>query len=64
MEQSMHEFVIERLQATKGTWRAISVATGVSKRTIEKIANRDIKDPGVTSIETLARHFSEAGQDA
>jgi transcriptional regulator with XRE-family HTH domain len=57
MEQSLHAFVIERLQAAKGTWPAIAEATGVSKRTIEKIASEEIADPGVSHIEKLANFF-------
>lgn len=56
----MHEFVLSELEARKGTWPAIAESTGLSRRTIEKIARREIKDPGVSHIEALARHFQEA----
>lgn len=56
-EESLHEFVVRQLQATKGTWPAIAEETGVSKRTIEKIASREIQDPGVSHIEKLAGYF-------
>lgn len=59
MEQSMHAFVISRLQAAKGNWPAIAEATGVSIRTIQKIASGEIEDPGVSHIEKLAGHFRE-----
>jgi hypothetical protein len=59
MEESMHAFVISRLHAAKGNWPAIALATGVSKRTIEKIASREIEDPGVSHIEKLAMYFRE-----
>ena len=59
MEQSMHSFVIAKLQGSKGTWRAVAEATGVSKRTIEKIASEEIVDPGVSHIEKLARYFRD-----
>lgn len=55
----MHEFVIEGLQTAKGSWRHIAESTGVSKRTIEKIATREIADPGVSHIERLARYFRD-----
>ena len=32
-------------------------ATGISKRTIEKIARRETENPGVKHIETLAAYF-------
>ena len=53
----MHAFVISRLQAAKGQWRTIAEATGMSKRTIEKIASGEIEDPGVSHIEKLAGYF-------
>lgn len=57
IEQSMHQFVLDSLEKAKGTWPAIAEATGVSKRTIEKIASGAIEDPGVSHIEALARYF-------
>ena len=59
MGQSLHEFVIEQLQLSKGTWPTIAGATGVSNRTIQKIADRTIADPGVSHIERLAAYFRE-----
>lgn len=53
----MHAFVISRLHAAKGRWRLIAEATGISKRTIEKIASGEIEDPGVSHIEKLATYF-------
>lgn len=55
--ESLHDFVIRHLLASRGNWRAVSDATGISRRTIEKIARREIADPGVSSIETLAEYF-------
>lgn len=60
MEQSLYEYVMGRLQATKGTWPAVAKATGMSKRTIEKIANGEIEDPGVSHCEKLANYFRGA----
>jgi transcriptional regulator with XRE-family HTH domain len=54
---SMHKFVLERLQSAKGHWSQVAAETGLSKRTIEKIARREIEDPGVSHIETLAIYF-------
>jgi transcriptional regulator with XRE-family HTH domain len=56
---SLHDFVVAKLMAARGQWPAIAAATGVSKRTIEKIARREIKDPAVSHIEKLAAHFRE-----
>jgi hypothetical protein len=60
MEESMHERVLRHLEASKGRWAEVANGSGVSKRTIEKIARREIQDPGVSHIEALDRYF--AGQ--
>ena len=57
--ESIHEYVISRLQASKGRWPVIAEESGVSKRTIEKIARREIPNPGVLTVETLAAYFRE-----
>jgi len=61
--ESLHEFVIARLLAARGSWPAVAKATGVSRRTIEKIARREIADPGVSRVETLAAYFRAAERD-
>jgi transcriptional regulator with XRE-family HTH domain len=55
--ESLHDFVVDRLLDARGQWAAIATATGVSRRTLEKIARREIKDPGVSHIEKLAAYF-------
>jgi transcriptional regulator with XRE-family HTH domain len=62
--ESIHSYVIEQLQAAKGRWSEIAVATGISKRTIEKIAREEIPNPGVKSVESLARYFRESDSAA
>lgn len=57
MTDSIYEFVLERLQDSKGTWSAVAIGSGVSKRTIEKIARKEIEDPGISHIEKLAVYF-------
>lgn len=57
MAESMHEFVIRELQATKGEWPVVAEESGVPLRTLEKIARREVKDPGVSRIEILAGYF-------
>lgn len=59
MTQSLHEFVLEQLKRSKGKWPAVAEGSGVSKRTIEKIADETIADPGVSHIEKLARYFRD-----
>lgn len=57
MNTSIHQYVLEQLQAYKGQWRIVAEESGLSRRTIEKIARREIPDPGVSKIETLAAYF-------
>lgn len=57
MDTSLHEFVVSGLLRRQGTWPAIARETGVPYPTIGKIARREIRDPGVTSCEKLARHL-------
>jgi transcriptional regulator with XRE-family HTH domain len=57
MPESIYEFVMAKLQATKGKWREVADGSGVSARTIEKIARKEIADPGVSHIEKLANYF-------
>ena len=57
MTQSLHDYVIGQLQAAKGRWREIAEKSDVSLRTLEKIARREIEDPGISHIEKLAGYF-------
>lgn len=58
---NMHAYVLLELERTKGTWPEVAKASGVSKRTIEKIARGEIADPGVSHIQKLANHFRGTG---
>jgi transcriptional regulator with XRE-family HTH domain len=53
----MYQWVMSRLRADKGRWPEVALGSGVSRRTIEKIANRQIADPGVSHIEKLAKYY-------
>lgn len=55
--ESIYEFVLGRLEQAKGGWPTVAEGSGVSLRTIEKIARKEIKDPGVSHIEKLAGYF-------
>lgn len=59
MNESIHSYVVRHLQDSKGTWPRIAKETGISKRTIEKIARQEVKDPGVSLVERLQRYFQE-----
>jgi len=62
MTESIYAYVLERLQASKGRWGTVAEDTGISRRTIEKIARQEFNDPGVRKIELLAKYFREQEQ--
>lgn len=53
----MYDYVLRRLQESKGARPTVARETGLSLRTISKIARREIKDPGVAQIERLNQYF-------
>jgi transcriptional regulator with XRE-family HTH domain len=55
--ESIYGYVLDRLQAAKGGWPTVAEETGISIRTIEKIARQETKDPSVRLIEKLATYF-------
>jgi hypothetical protein len=59
MSESVHEQVIEKLQACKGNWTEVAEGSGVPRRTIEKVARREIPNPGVQTIDKLLKYFRE-----
>jgi transcriptional regulator with XRE-family HTH domain len=54
---SLFAYVLGRLGASKGKWRVVAKHSGVSYRTVEKIARGEIRDPGISHIEKLANYF-------
>jgi hypothetical protein len=59
--QPIHDFVVAQLNARKGRWSDIALGSGVPKRTLEKIARREIENPGVKHIQQLADYFAKVG---
>lgn len=57
MMTSIYQYVLEELQASKGHWPTVAADSGVSRKTLEKIARMEIANPGVKSIEILAAYF-------
>ena len=57
MSESVHQYVVEQLQAAKGRWPEIADKSGVSIRTIQKIAGRKHPPKPVENLETLATLF-------
>lgn len=61
---SIHDYVLDRLQATKGTWPAVAKQAGVSYRTLKKIATKSTVSPGIKNLERLASYFRESDRAA
>lgn len=57
MAGSIHDYVVERLQANKGNWPVVAEQTGMSIRTIEKVARKESKAPRIDTLELLAAFF-------
>lgn len=55
--ESQYEFVMQQLANAKGRWPHVAEESGVSIRTLQKIARKEIQDPGVSHIEKLWRYF-------
>lgn len=56
---SIFQYVLMKLEAWKGRWREVSEGSGVSLRTLEKIARGETEDPGVKTVEKLANFFRD-----
>lgn len=59
MDTPIYEYVMTRLEGSKGKWPEVAEGSGVSRRTLEKIARSEIQDPGVSHIEKLYRYFRD-----
>jgi hypothetical protein len=64
MDIPMLEYVIAKLQAAKGGWPAIAEGAGISLRTLEKIARREVLDPRIGSVQTLFDYFRALDHEA
>jgi len=58
MKTNIYDFVIAKLAEAKGHWTEVAVGSKISKRTIEKIARKEIKNPGIQNIQALADYFN------
>ena len=58
--ESLHQYVLDQLQIAKGTWPKVAKGSKVPLRTLEKIARKEIENPGVIHVERLARYFKAA----
>jgi len=55
----MFAYVLAELKARKGSWPEVAAGSGVPRRTLEKIASEQTKNPGVRHVERLAKYFRE-----
>jgi transcriptional regulator with XRE-family HTH domain len=59
MDTKIHDFIIKSLAQCRGYWPQVADQTGVSIRTIQKIATKKIPNPGIKTCEILAAYFAE-----
>ena len=59
MGVSIHEYVVQKLEAWHGRWGEVSQASGVPLRTIEKVARRTYKSHRMSTIDPLYSFFRE-----
>ena len=57
METALYDYVMARLEVTTETYQQIADGSGVPKRTVEKVARREVSDPGVSTAQKLADYF-------
>jgi predicted transcriptional regulator len=49
----MFDFVLGKLDQCKGQLPRVATESGVPYRTLQKIVSREIKDPGVSTVQKL-----------
>jgi transcriptional regulator with XRE-family HTH domain len=64
MTDSIFDYVMTKLEASKGKWSSVADGSGVSYRTLEKIARGESKDPGIHTVEKLAKYFRDQDEAA
>jgi hypothetical protein len=53
------DLVVARLQALKGKWRKVASGSGVPYRTLKKIADGTVRNPGARTLEPIARFLEQ-----
>lgn len=59
IEKSLLDSVITELKARSGTWPTIARESGVPYKTLQKVAYRDVRDPGISIVEKLAKYLRD-----
>jgi hypothetical protein len=57
---SLHQVLLTNLRNGPYTYRQVADGTGISVRTVEKIAREEIRDPGLAHAEKLLAFFRKA----
>lgn len=57
MNTPMLDFVLEQLERHKGRWPEVAEGSGVPYRTMQKIAERTTKNPGIGHVQALYDYF-------
>ena len=55
--ESIHDYVLERLKARKGSWPTVAAESGVPYGTLKKIATLEDHRPRIDTLEKLASYF-------
>jgi hypothetical protein len=59
MAKSIHDYVVDSLRENRKSLSLISASTRISEWTLLKIMYRQIKNPGIKSVEPLYRYFKD-----
>ena len=57
MEKPLYDFVMGCFAQCEYTYQEVADGSGVPRRTVEKIARREIDDPGVSNVQKIADFF-------
>lgn len=57
MQKTLLQLVLEELEKNRGKWRDVARGSRVPYDTLTKIAQGQIKNPGVLTIQQLAEYF-------
>jgi len=49
----MHEYVVRQLERWKYRWPEVAEGAGISLRTLEKIARREVVNPRINTLQPL-----------
>ena len=59
MKMQLYPYVMNRLARWRGRWPEVAIGSGVSKRTLEKIARGEVRNPTVATVQQLATWFEK-----